>query len=85
MKSILTHFFVLIFGAIALAQNIESHDKVQFIKMGVVLVDSLDHIVYKKEMAAQTENSVARLYRVKNSRVKKELSFTVKNIKAKLA
>jgi len=85
MKAVLTILFVLIFGAIALAQNIESHDKVQSIEMGVVLVNSVDHTISKKEMATQKENGVARLYRYKNSRVKKELAFATKNNKAKLA
>ncbi|MFH6601919.1 hypothetical protein ACEZ3G_00410 [Maribacter algicola] len=85
MKAVLTLVFVLIFGAIALAQNIENHDKVQSIEMGVVLVTGNDHIVSKKEMAAQKENSVARLYRRKNSKVRKELDFATKNTKAKLA
>lgn len=85
MKAVLTILCVLIFGAIALAQNIESHDKVQSIEMGIVLVTSNDHIVSKKEMATQKENGVARLYRYKNSRVKRELAFATKNDKAKLA
>ncbi len=85
MKAILTLLFVLIFGAIALAQNIESHDKVQSTKMGVVLVNSIDRTISKKEMAAQKKNGVARLYRFKNSRVKKELAFATKRNKAKLA
>jgi len=85
MKAILTLLFVLIFGAIALAQNVENHDKIQSLKMGVVLVDSIDRTISEKEMAAQTENSITRLYRYKNSRVKKELAFATKKNKAKLA
>lgn len=85
MKAVLTILCILIFGAIALAQNVESHDKVQSIEMGVVLVTSNDHLVSKKEMATQKENGVARLYRYKNSRVKKELAFAIKINKAKLA
>ncbi|NNJ90003.1 MAG: hypothetical protein HKP53_11425, partial [Eudoraea sp.] len=41
----------------------------------------------KKEIVTETakENSVARLYRFKNSRIKKELSFKTKRNTAKLA
>ncbi|WP_273566353.1 hypothetical protein [Maribacter halichondriae] len=85
MKAILTLLFVLIFGAIALAQNLESHDKIQSLKMGVVLVDSIDRTISEKEMAAQTEGSIARVYRFRNSRVKKALDFKTKKQKAKLA
>jgi hypothetical protein len=38
-----------------------------------------------KEVKVAKENEVARLYRFSNSQVKKELSFTTKNNKAKLA
>ncbi len=85
MKAILTLLCVFIFGAIALAQNVENHDKVQSIEMGVVLVTGNDRVVSKKEMATQKENKVVRLYRYKNSKVKRELSFVTKNTKAKLA
>ena len=49
MKAVLTILCVLIFGAMALAQNVKNHDKVQAIEMGIVLVASNDHIVSEKE------------------------------------
>mgnify|MGYP003114565429 FL=1 len=39
----------------------------------------------EKEVSVKNENKIARLYMFKNSRVKKELSFSTKLNKAKLA
>jgi hypothetical protein len=39
----------------------------------------------QNDVSAKNENKVARLYMFKNSRVKKELSFSTKLNKAKLA
>ena len=38
-----------------------------------------------KVITIQNDNSIARLYRYKNSRIKKALAFTTKRNKAKLA
>lgn len=85
MKAILTLTFVFIFGAMALAQNIESHDKVQPIEMGAILGSGTISTSTYKEVETVKEKSVARLYRFKNSRIKKALAFTTKKNKAKLA
>jgi len=72
MKTILTILFVLTIGVTAQAQDAKVDVKVETIE---------------KTIATSTtnENIVARLYKFKNSRVKKALSFTTKRNKAKLA
>jgi hypothetical protein len=85
MKAILTLLFVLFFGLTAFAQNTNSNDTVESIKMGIVLDSGVITINDTKEVKINTEKSVARLYKFKNSRVKKALAFTTKKDKPKLA
>ncbi|NNJ90000.1 MAG: hypothetical protein HKP53_11410 [Eudoraea sp.] len=72
MKAIVTLLFILFIGFAAQAQENTAEVKVE---------------TTKKEIVTETskENSVARLYRFKNSRIKKELSFKTKRSTAKLA
>ena len=84
MKAILTLVFVFTFGAMALAQNIESHDKVQRIEMGVVLDSGTIDTSIDEEVETAKEKSIVRLYKFKNSRIKKALAFTTKRNRAKL-
>jgi len=72
MKAIVTLLFILLIGFAAQAQENIAEVKVE---------------TAKKEIVTPTakENSVARLYRFKNSRIKKELSFKTKRNTAKLA
>ncbi|QBA64599.1 hypothetical protein [Muriicola soli] len=72
MKAIVTLIFVLFIGLAAQAQENTTEVKVE---------------TTTKEIVTETakENSVARLYRFKNSRVKKELSFKTTKNTAKLA
>ncbi|MCM4151342.1 hypothetical protein DHD05_07045 [Arenibacter sp. N53] len=74
MKTILTLIFVLFIGLAAQAQKGNKVEKVEIVTMSIVT-----------EVTVKNENSVARLYMFKNSRVTKELSFTTKLNKAKLA
>lgn len=83
MKSILTLVLVLFFGAIALAQN--TNDKVETFKIGVVLVTDNNTSIDQQKTTISTENTVARLYRYKNSRVKSELRFSTLKNRPKLA
>ena len=53
--------------------------------MGIVLDSGINTINDTKEVKIDTEKSVARLYKFKNSRVKKALAFTTKKDKPKLA
>lgn len=82
MKTILTLTFVLFFGVTAMAQNTATDTKVEIIEMGVVLVEEVNENTF--EIFSETKE-VARIYKFKNNRAKKELVFTTKNNKAKLA
>jgi len=72
MKTILTLIFVLTIGVTAQAQDAKVDVKVETVEMSIVT-------------STTKKNTVARLYKFKNSRVKKALSFTTKRNKAKLA
>jgi len=85
MKAILTLLFVLFFGLTAFAQNTSTNDTVEPIKMGIVLDSGIITTNDTKEVKKNTEESIARLYKFKNSRVKKALAFTTKKDKPKLA
>ncbi|MBC8768802.1 hypothetical protein H4O18_12430 [Arenibacter sp. BSSL-BM3] len=74
MKTILTLIFILFIGLAAQAQNGHGEVKVETVTKSVVT-----------KVAVKNDNSIARLYMFKNSRVTKELSFTTKLNKAKLA
>ncbi|MEP3211466.1 MAG: hypothetical protein ABJN95_19930 [Maribacter sp.] len=81
MKTILTLLFVLFIGLAAQAQSAveDTQVKVETIEMGIVTSTSYE----KTENDNKTE--VARLYKFKNSRIKKALKFTTKRNKAKMA
>ena len=78
MKTLFTLIFVLFIGVAAQANTVGKEVKVETISMSIVTSS-------EKEVAVKNENKVARLYMFKNSRVKKELSFSTKLNKAKLA
>jgi hypothetical protein len=85
MKAILTILFILFLGLTAQAQNIENNDTVEPLKMGIVLDSGIDTSNDYREVEITTEESVVRLYKFKNSRVKKALAFTTKKDKPKLS
>jgi len=85
MKAVLTLSFVLIIGALALAHNPQTNVKVQTIKMDIVLAPGLNHINIATKVEINTESKVARLYKFKNSRIKKALAFKTKRNSAKMA
>jgi len=72
MKTILTILFVLTIGVTAQAQDAKVDVKVETVEMTIVT-------------STTNGNTVARLYKFKNSRVKKALTFTTKRNKAKMA
>ncbi len=78
MKTLLTLIFVLFIGVAAQANNVGQEMKVETVSMSIVTST-------QNEVSVKNENKVARLYMFKNSRVKKELSFSTKLNKAKLA
>ncbi|MDC6367474.1 MULTISPECIES: hypothetical protein [Flavobacteriaceae] len=77
MKTVLTIIAIIFFGTVAMAQDTKEV-KVETITASVEL---------NIEIQEQVENGkeVARLYKFKNSRVKKALSFKTKKNRAKLA
>ncbi len=77
MKTILTLIFIIFIGTAAQAKDAKTEVKVETIEMGIVTETNAS--------TSKKDNTVARLYRYKNSLAKKELSFTTKNNKAKLA
>jgi len=78
MKAILTFVFFIFISSAAMAQTSVKEVKVETHPAKVELNISID-----VEDAAPTK--VVRLYRFKNSRVKKALKFTTKANRAKMA
>jgi len=78
MKTLLTLIFVLFIGVAAQANTVKQEVKVETVAMSIVTST-------QNKVSVKNENKVARLYMFKNSRVKKELSFSTKLNKAKLA
>ncbi|WP_419210869.1 hypothetical protein ACNR9Q_08900 [Maribacter sp. X9] len=84
MKALFTLLFILI-ATVAMAQNSKQNDKVDTIEIGVTLVDGNTDINGAKTVTINPETSVARLYRYKNSRVTRELTFVTRINYGKLA
>ncbi|GAB4507843.1 MAG: hypothetical protein Tsb004_04000 [Allomuricauda sp.] len=78
MKTIFTIIAITFFGTMASAQDLSKEAKVETIAMGVELKVEINNEVRK-------DRKTARLYKFKNSRIKKELSFKTKKDQAKLA
>ena len=78
MKTIATIFFIFFIGTAAQAQNNTTDVKVETIEMTIVTETV-------KELNLETKTEVGRLYKFKNARVKKALSFTTKRNAAKMA
>jgi len=72
MKTLLTIIFIFFISFAAQAQENTAEVKTETAKKEIVTETT-------------TENNVARLYRFKNSRIKKELSFKTSKNTAKLA
>ncbi len=78
MKAVLTFFLFIFLTTSVMAQGAKKEVKVATITVGVELN-------VKIEKTGVSSNKVARLYRFKNSRVKKALKFQTKKQKAKIA
>lgn len=78
MKAILTFVFFIFISTAAMGQATTKEVKVETISLKVELNITID-----KEDINKTE--IARLYKFKNSRVKKALKFSTKANKAKMA
>jgi pyruvate/2-oxoglutarate dehydrogenase complex dihydrolipoamide acyltransferase (E2) component len=78
MKTIATIFFIFFIGMSAQAQNNTTDVNVETIEMTIVTETV-------KELNLETKTEVARLYKFKNARVTKALSFSTKRNAAKMA
>lgn len=85
MKAILTLSLTLFFGAISFAQSVNVEHKVVVSTIGLVQVEEGLKVNNLNQRESNDTNSIARLYRYKNSRVKKALFFTTKKDRPKLA
>lgn len=85
MKAIFTLGLLLFLNATLVAQTTQNNDKVNITQMDVVLVSSLPTSIGTQKVDSEETQSIARLYRYSNSRVKKELSFKTKKDRPKLA
>ncbi|WBU89463.1 hypothetical protein [Cellulophaga omnivescoria] len=82
MKAIITFLFILTLGLTAKAQVPTQVDKtVTVLNLKPTQVISLE----KKVEVVKEKAEVARLYRFKNAKIKRELTFTVKKIITKIA
>jgi hypothetical protein len=84
MKTIITLIFVLFISVAAQAQNNTKEVKVETIEMNIVTLISIEEVSFEA-FRIENETEVARLYKFKNSRIKKALTFTTKRNKAKMA
>jgi hypothetical protein len=95
MKAVLTFLFILVLGASALANTsttinnlnpkIASYEQVTTLKMDILLDSGIVVATDVNEIKNANEKSIARLYKYKNSRIKKALTFTTKRNKAKMS
>ncbi len=84
MKTIITLVLVLFIGVAVQAQNNTNEAKVATIEMSIVTINA-DKEFSLEKVATENKVEVARLYKFKNSRIKKALAFTTKRNKAKMA
>jgi hypothetical protein len=94
MKAVLTLVFIIVTGVTALANTgkhvkdinpqIKSYVQITSLKMGTLLDSGILIDTNDIEVEIKNTTSVARLYKFKNSRIKKALSFTTKRNKAKM-
>ena len=82
MKAILTLIFVLFIGVAAQAQDANDNVKVETATLSIVSTTNNETF---NEVSTTNQNDVARLYKNKNARVLKALTFTTKKNNAKLA
>jgi len=85
MKAFLTLVLILLFGAAALAQKTTDYGKVETLQMDIVLDSSLSVSHTSGQIEAAKKDAVARLYKFKNTRVKRALAFSTKINNPKLA
>lgn len=82
MKAILTFVFILFIGVVAQAQETTNEVKVDNVETTTVTSNTATKY---NEVSTENNSEVARLYKFKNARVLKALTFTTKRNTAKLA
>ncbi|CAN0579919.1 unnamed protein product [Ectocarpus sp. 12 AP-2014] len=78
MKTLATIIFIIFLSFTAQAQNTTSEVKVETIEMSIVTETT-------NEVKTESTSEVARLYKFKNSRIKRDLNFITKANKPKMA
>jgi len=78
MKTIIATIFIIFLSFTAQAQNNIEEVKVETIEMSIV-TETVN------EVKAESNTEVARLYKFKNSRIKRDLNFLTKANKPKMA
>ncbi|WP_405396523.1 MULTISPECIES: hypothetical protein [unclassified Maribacter] len=78
MKTIIATIFIIFLSFTAQAQNNTEEVKVETIEMSIV-TETVN------EVKAESNTEVARLYKFKNSRIKRDLNFLTKANKPKMA
>ena len=78
MKTIATIIFIIFLGMTAKAQDTNKETKVATIETSIVIETS-------NEVTIEKATEVARLYKFKNSLIKKELNFITKANSPKMA
>lgn len=78
MKTIVTIIFIIFLGITAQAQSNSVDVKVEAVEMTIVTETT-------NEVKLNIKTEVARLYKSKNSKIKRELNFITKANKAKMA
>jgi len=95
MKTILTLLFVVLCGSVSLANTndqglklkleIENNLELNISKIDVTENYGIVVVTNYNDIKVVSETKVVRLYKYKNSRIKKALKFTTKRNKAKMA
>jgi len=78
MKTIIATIFIIFLSFTAQAQNNTADVKVETIEMSIVTETT-------NEIKSESNTEVARLYKFKNSRIKRDLNFLTKANKPKMA
>ena len=78
MKTLIATIFIIFLSFTAQAQNSTEEVKVETIEMSIV-TETVN------EVKAESNTEVARLYKFKNSRIKRDLNFLTKANKPKMA
>lgn len=84
MKTLLPFVLLVCMSLSAQAQKSISHEKVASFEMDVVLLPGTTDVPTFTEVKESKEDSYARLYKFKNARIKKALSFTTAKDRPKL-